>query len=96
MGVSEDLEELARLYRAKHVEYGETDLTFGRIMVELFPDGLMLDNVTAFNRAALLFHVVDKLLRYCNNHADGGHQDSLRDLSVYAAMLRDANQPREQ
>ena len=89
MTVADDLERLAQLWRERHSVYGETQLQVGEVMAALFPEGLTIKTVHDFNRAALLFHVMNKLLRYCNCYAAGGHQDSLGDLSVYAAMLRE-------
>jgi hypothetical protein len=44
----------------------------------------------------VMTHIVSKLHRYALNFETGGHQDSLKDLAVYAAMLAsldDANKP---
>jgi hypothetical protein len=88
MTVADDLAKLAELYLAKHAEYGD-DSAFGRLMEIVFPEGLTLANARDFNRAALFFHIWNKILRYGHNFKNGGHVDSLRDISVYAAMLRE-------
>jgi hypothetical protein len=88
-GVPEALIGLAELYRERNAVYGESYNTFGRVFAALFPSGLVIRTVDDANRAALLFHVVDKLVRYANNFERGGHGDSLDDISVYAQMLRD-------
>jgi hypothetical protein len=88
-GVPEALTALAELYRQRHAVYGESYESFGRVFMALFPGGLEIATVDEANRAALLFHVVDKLIRYANNFDRGGHGDSLDDISVYAQMLRD-------
>jgi hypothetical protein len=88
-GVPDALIALAELYRQRHAVYGDSDQSFGRVVAALFPAGLEIRTVDDANRAALLFHVVDKLVRYAGNFERGGHGDSLDDISVYAQMLRD-------
>jgi hypothetical protein len=90
--VPRSLIALADLYRARHKVYGNSNLVFGELARVLFPRGLMLTTVCQFNRAAIVFHIVDKLIRYSNNFHDGGHRDSLDDISVYAMMLRDMDE----
>jgi hypothetical protein len=87
--VPEALIALAELYRERSAVYGDSYNTFGRVFGALFPNGLVVRTVDDANRAALLFHIVDKLVRYTNNFERGGHGDSLDDISVYAQMLRD-------
>jgi hypothetical protein len=89
MTVPDALIALAELYRERSAVYGESYNVFGRVFAALFPAGLEIRTVDDANRAALLFHVVDKLVRYANNFERGGHGDSLDDASVYCQMLRD-------
>jgi hypothetical protein len=37
----------------------------------------------------LIVKCLGKLQRYAHNFSNGGHQDSARDLQVYAAMLEE-------
>jgi hypothetical protein len=83
------LRDLAKLYEDRHSMYGDTDKTFGTIMLSIFPNGILLSSVDDFNRFALYCHMIDKLARYANRFSDGGHRDSLDDNSVYAQMLQE-------
>lgn len=87
--VPEILEELATLYRDRRETYGPTDQYFGPLLFALFPRGLNITTVDDANRAALLFHCINKMMRYASAFDRGGHSDSLRDLAVYAIMLED-------
>lgn len=84
---AELLEAFATLQRDKDHEYGARWRDFGFIQAALFPDGITLKTVKDHSRFALLTWMLSKLSRYAANFAAGGHEDSIRDLSVYAAML---------
>ena len=88
MNAAELLEIASKLYIEKNKEYGDSYLQHGRIMDELFPKGIALENSRDHARFGMLTMVVGKLTRFCNNFACG-HEDSLDDLIVYAAMLRE-------
>lgn len=83
------LEEAAALYRQRNAVYGNNYKRFGHILATLFPEGLVLRTADDWNRMGVLFHVIDKLTRYTNNFANGGHADSLCDAKVYIAMLEE-------
>jgi Cdc6-like AAA superfamily ATPase len=90
------LRKLADLQEQKDDEYRFSWRHFGPIMAALFPEGLTLYGARDFGRFAVMTHIVSKLHRYALNFETGGHQDSLKDLAVYAAMLAsldDANKP---
>ena len=81
------LRSLAELQQAKTEEYGPTWKTFGPVVMALFPKGFTIEDEDEANRLALFFHIIDKSHRYANNFKRGGHYDSLKDISVYAALL---------
>ena len=87
--VAEMLLESARLYNERNKEYGDNYKEHGDVMLGLFGDGVVLTNVDAFNRFAILVHIVTKLSRYTENFTNGGHNDSLKDSAVYATMRRE-------
>jgi hypothetical protein len=81
------LNDMADLFKQRNALYGSSYKTFGSIMVGLFPDGLNLKTAEDFSRFGMLNMMVSKMDRYTSNFSKGGHPDSLRDLSVYSAML---------
>jgi hypothetical protein len=89
MSVPDEIAKLAALYAEKHGEYGDTEIYSGEVFVGLLPNGVVLKTRSDFARFALFHHLVNKVLRYANNFAAGGHEDSLRDLALYAMMLRE-------
>jgi hypothetical protein len=97
MSPADLLRKLATMNEMKTAEYhprnGDIDpFTFakhGAIMATLFAghDGIKLQSEHDFNRYHLLVQICVKLARYVENFEQGGHQDSIHDLAVYAAML---------
>ncbi len=77
----------AQLFKERAAVYGENYLKHGLVLQALFPNGFRLQSVNDHNRFGLLTQVVAKLTRYCENFNEGGHEDSLNDLSVYSQML---------
>jgi hypothetical protein len=84
------LRQAAAINEAKNAEYGNGYINHGDVMAGLFPAGVHLLNPADFARFALLDLIVVKLVRYCRNFSMG-HDDSLLDISVYAAMLRETD-----
>jgi hypothetical protein len=82
------LREAAAVNEKKNAEYGEGYLNHGAVMDGLFPDGVTLTTEEDFNRFAVLDMIVAKMVRYARNFRLG-HDDSLLDISVYAAILRE-------
>lgn len=78
---------MAATYSDRNKEYGDAYKRHGEVMAALFPNPIALENATDHNRFALLTMVVGKLVRYSSNFIAGGHEDSLHDMAVYAAML---------
>lgn len=77
------LTQAAETYRTKRLEYGDTYEETGQILSIMLSSG---GGAVASTRRWLLSMLVLKLGRYAHN-LDKGHQDSLRDLIVYAALL---------
>ena len=86
------LEEAAEVFKNKSKEYGNSYKTFGKIMMAFFPDGLKLETEKDFTRFAILNIMISKADRYCKNFNNGGHPDSLLDLSIYSTMLKEIDQ----
>lgn len=96
VSVDERLRCLAALYEERQAMYGDNYKRFGDVMHALFPNGLVLNDAHDFNRFGLFVQMVYKQTRYAAQYEDGGHPDSLDDLSVYTQMLCeiDAEGPR--
>lgn len=88
--VTKALEEAAELFEDRTKDYGEAYKAFGKVMVEMIPVSkrpLVLKDERDFNRMGIFVHIINKVMRYAYNFENGGHEDSLTDLSVYAQML---------
>jgi hypothetical protein len=83
----EFLEDAANTFRERAKIYGNNWRTIGDMLAGLFPSGLSVKTADDWNRLHLLLLIAVKFTRYSNNFAAGGHADSVRDLTVYAAML---------
>ena len=82
------LEEAAMLFKNRNKEYGDSYKSFGSVVLALFPNGVTLKTAKDFSRWGVLNMMLSKIHRYSYNFKKG-HFDSLKDLSVYAAMLLD-------
>lgn len=87
--VPEMLREAAETYEERNKTYGSTYKKHGGVVNALFPNGVMLADANAHNRFAIITMIVGKLTRYCQNFNNGGHEDSIHDLAVYAKMLQE-------
>ena len=90
--VSEELRKMAETFEERQSIYGDNYKEFGYIfdhLMKLDPTGGLPESPTDYARLGVLVQIVGKLTRYCANFSKGGHEDSLHDLSVYAAMLQD-------
>lgn len=84
------LNELGAIYRERNAAYGDTYKSFGPIMQGFFRgEPVTLQSADDWNRMALFFHAADKLARYAGTFKNGGHVDSLDDLSVYSMLLQE-------
>lgn len=88
MTVDQMLQEAAELFADRNAEYGNSFEEFGRIMRAFFPGGISVITEKDMNRLMLLLYLMGKLHRYTQNFEKGGHEDSLKDIAVYATMLR--------
>lgn len=84
---SDILQQAAKTYAERHKVYGDNWTKIGKVLAHLFPTGIDLQSPNDFTRFYFLVLIVAKLSRYVNNFDLGGHQDSVRDMCVYAAML---------
>lgn len=82
----EILNEAAETFKTRNAVYKNNYKHIGPVMAGYFPDGIQLLTPTDYIRFHLFMLIHVKLTRYTNNWANG-HQDSLRDIAVYAAML---------
>ena len=87
--VVKELKASAATYESKNDEYGDAYKRHGQIMEILFPNGVVLDNSLDYNRYSIFNMIVGKAVRYSGNFETGGHQDSMRDIQVYSAMLNE-------
>lgn len=89
--VPEMLRDCAKLYEERNAVYGDNYKHFGTIITGLFPEGCGIELSTEedWNRFGIIVQIASKLSRYCVNFKNGGHDDSLQDLAVYATMLRE-------
>lgn len=81
----------AALYAERNKLYGDNYKRHGLVMAALFPNGVTLHTVEDHNRFGLITQIISKLTRYTNQFTQGGHEDSLRDLQVYGAMLEEVD-----
>ena len=80
------LEEAAQTFREKNAVYGDNWRLVGRVMRGLFPNGLEIQSAEDWERLHILLLLVVKMTRYTVNFKNG-HIDSIRDATVYGAML---------
>jgi hypothetical protein len=86
--VPEQLKNIAAIHEERKGTYGQDFLNVGPSLQAIFPDGLELSTKEDFTRFALFAQAHGKLLRYASRFKEGGHADSLDDLSLYAQLLR--------
>lgn len=85
----ENLLKAAELYAVKNKDYANGYNDIGKILSVMFPLGLSLKTPEQFRRLSTFIMCVTKLQRYAVALAEGGHEDSARDLTVYSAMLQE-------
>jgi|TARA_A100001011_G_C14019199_1_gene718701 hypothetical protein len=86
------LEKALKTYKERNKTYGDNYFKFGRVMKELFPDGITLTTEADFNRFGCLVQIVSKISRYANSFKEGGHKDSAHDLGVYAFIQEELDE----
>jgi len=80
--------EASKTFQEKQAVYGDNYKKYGKTIDGFFPNGVTCSTIDDHNRFGILVQIITKLTRYCENFSKGGHDDSLNDISVYAAMLR--------
>lgn len=80
------LEGLAKLFKERQAVYKDNWKDIGPVLAGFFPRGVTLVTAQDHIRFHLFILTLVKLTRYTNNW-ERGHSDSLRDASVYLAML---------
>lgn len=90
--VSDQIHQLAQLHQERDELYGVDYLRIGPSLLGMFPDGIELRTSSDFTRFALFLQAHGKLVRYAARFGKGGHVDSLNDISVYAQLLRHADE----
>lgn len=88
----EALAALGELFRSRNAVYGSTYKDFGAVMLALIPGETTIKTEEDWNRLAIFFHCADKLARYGRQFKNGGHRDSLDDVSVYAQLLQECDE----
>jgi len=91
--VPQRLQELVELHQTRGALYRDDYIVLGQVMAATFPEGLTLKTPEDFTRFHLFTLLHGKLGRYAKLW-EGGHPDSLDDLSVYAQMLRKVDDDR--
>lgn len=81
----EILERMASTYRERNKTYKDNYYRHGKVMIALFPDGVILNTERDFIMFGLLEQVVSKMTRFACS--DLKHKDSIHDTGVYAAMI---------
>lgn len=88
-GAHENLLKAADLYGIKNKDYVNGYNAIGDVLHAMFPAGLAIDQPEQFRRLSTFIMCVTKLQRYAVHLAQGGHEDSAKDLTVYSAMLQE-------
>ena len=89
MKVDEILNESAALYKGRKEIYPSDNWEIsGRVLQELLPNGVAINSAYDNERYHIFTWLIGKICRYAQNYDKGGHEDSLRDAIVYAAILK--------
>lgn len=87
--VPQALGDLGSLYEERNTLYKDNYKHFGHTLLGMFPNGITLTTAEDFNRFAIFMQLVHKQSRYAHSILNGGHPDSLDDISVYSQMLQE-------
>lgn len=79
------LEEAGATFRERNAVYKDNADNVGKVMAALFPDGVQIKTAADHKMYHLFELMVVKMTRFANSGLT--HQDSIRDLSVYGAMV---------
>lgn len=82
------LQRNALLFKQRNALYKDNFRMVGKVMRALFPDGPpKLETEDDYNRWHLFELAIVKLTRYTVHYNEGGHEDSINDLTVYMSMV---------
>ena len=90
---SERLRDCADLFEERNAIYGDSYKRVGDIIQALGLKEVHLTTGHQVSRFVCLIQMVYKFTRYCEKFESGGHPDSLADLSVYATMMAELDDP---
>lgn len=83
------LRECADLFDTRSIQYPRNNWEIvGNIMNILVPEGIELKTENDHERYHIFTWLIGKICRYSQNYNNGGHEDSLKDAIVYAAILK--------
>ncbi len=83
------LNELIVIREDRNSIYSDLHKRKGDVLVALFGYIPTPETIEDLNRLGLLNVMINKLLRYCENFDNGGHEDSIADLCIYSQMLKE-------
>lgn len=86
--VDELLRDAADLFMQRNAVYGDNFMRVGPALAALFPGPVELRTAEDHARYYIYIHMMTKMSRYAQNFAKGGHADSVKDITVYAAILQ--------
>ena len=88
---TEILKDAFETHQQRASIYGDNYKRFGKVFINIFPDSKLpeIKTVEDANRLQLFMQILNKMTRYAENLTKGGHQDSARDIIVYAALLEE-------
>ena len=81
------LQEAATTFNERKAAYKDNFIRLGNSLAAMFPNGIILKWPEDFVRFHLFVLQQTKVSRYATNFETGGHQDSIHDAIVYAALL---------
>lgn len=90
--VGDRLRKAAGIYDERNALYGDNYKRFGKIMTQIFPDGLVIKTADDWNRVGIWVQKMAKVTRYAAQFTKGGHEDSLDDDAVYTMMLQELDE----
>ncbi len=88
MFVPDQLKKKAAIYEERNALYKDNYKRFGGMVHAIMPN-INLKSKDDCNRFGVLVMLFSKLSRYAAQFDQGGHDDSLDDLCVYAMMLKE-------
>jgi hypothetical protein len=85
--VKDILAQAAKTFEERQLTYKDTYKTYGKVMMQLLPNGIILNTEEAFLKYHLFVLELSKLIRFVKS--DMTHIDSQHDLGIYAFMLEE-------